>query len=1152
MEKSDDNEVFEDQDRGNDSAKDFIHDLDDNVVQVSSSKKRGRKKKSESTMKSTPQKSPDQNEMVTKRGRKRKSVNYFALANPDLDEMIDEKDENKSLIKENSQRKSVRTTRRKSSMSNRDIEKENVDVEVEAGGVHSQSNQGEDAVDTTKDAGANTSKNSDSEEHSIDTLDKDQEYETHVKKKKVYRRTGTTTNLMNTLFSQADFKINTPVTKEVSPSVIRRGRPSKSKKKKTEKNSETEDNIFVSQTTVTCAVCNKDLEKNSWKHHKQRFHNNLAWRVGEPALDLNNVEFVKYTLNALYLAKVPFHCDICDKAVKSVQGFLSHKSVCGRESEDVKVACEKCGRKMLPVSMQSHMRFYHENKDRVEEVPKRQSSTIVSGSRRQAAEKALKVIKVFNLETSEINSTFAKYFEDLPFISSKTATEMLQNQIETLNRVQCKYPDCNFECFTAKDIKNHLKFCVKRPDNGYVCKHCLLVQLNIADIIYHIESTHNVIIEDEKKPEEKPHFIPNVRKRPTKQNSKKVIVGEKDKLQKKVPKFLLPLDKNLNVIFRKAYEWTLKFCEMNYSKVLPEEHFPCLKSDWDYMDLEHAEEYLPQMPYSCDVGFETVSGFQDILQKDHAFRKFELFESYLENNGNSTIFCGGPVTALSWMPTPHEYGSLHQVVAVATKPHPDAEYETDMNYNEKCFIQFWDVGPLRNTHTSLFRPKQAFCLQFDHGPVWDLQWCPSNCFDLSEQADDSEKLRRLGVLAVAGSDSYVYIYSIPNFKESGQFYNARPVLILIRNVFEKEKLGNMDYYATRISWTKASGHRYLAVGYSNGEVAMYDLWSESGLLRYKTDDNIDVLTPYTVLEAHSHSVTAIALHHSHDGCKWLMTGSLDRTVRTWDLKEKRCVRTLKANIVNDAVWMTHWMCHIIGYDEASTIGNACSAIQQCKDGFSDTLYLFHCSSAITSLSTSDWLNGIIQGNSVGEIFATFPKQLMINLNWKNSKHSKLLFGYTTLVEKDKSIEERLKVNSEKQKALRNQLKVKTKITTKELPSDREVMHLDYNPHYFEYEPLVYHEMDDKYGLIFCDHKMKKWSDFPKSLQDQLSYSSERYSPSRPNMYPLQSITKIQFNMNRQASTYYVSGYQAGFIRLTYMKFLEDDPYVYNDSVNIKK
>ncbi|XP_045472452.1 general transcription factor 3C polypeptide 2-like isoform X2 [Harmonia axyridis] len=1102
-------------------------------------------------------------------GRKRKSVNYFNLANPDFDEVIEDKRNKvdvKSNVKKNSPLKSVKSPSKKSTLPHAEIKKrsvntvsknienqvtENQEDSTKAADISTLATRSENIeIKTEEDSEGGTPLNNVSSED----LDESQEFEIHVKKEKVYRRTGNTAQMTNTLYSQAQLSKNIS-----DPDVASNGSPASKKKKlgKTKKKIKTDDddaqNDFADQKTVTCAVCNKELDKSDWFYHKQRYHNNLAWRIGDPPLDLNNIDLVKQILNALYAQRKPFYCDTCDKSVKSVNGFLSHKSVCGKPSEDVKVACTYCSKRLLPVSMPSHIRLVHEDKDRVEIVAKKRTSALASGGKRQAAEKALKVIKNFNLETFGINTTFDKYFKELAFISSEEAEIMLINQIDESNRVQCKYPECNFECFTSKDIKNHLKFCVKKPDIGYVCRYCLLVQLNIADMIYHIETIHKVLVDVEEEYIEE-RVSNNVQKRDSKQNAsnkRKANSGEKDK-PKKYPQFLLPADKDKDFIFNKAHVWTKEFCENNFSLALPEEIFPCLKSNWDYMDLDASVEYLPGMPYSCDVGFETVVGFQDVLHKDHTFRKFEIFESYLENNGNSTIFCGGPVTALSWMPTPYNTDGIHQIVAVAVQHHPDDRFATNANYNEKCLIQFWDVGPLKNTDTSLFRPKQAFCMQFDHGPIWDLQWCPSNCYDLSDPPDDSDKLRRLGVLAVAGSDSWVYIYSIPNLKECGQFYNIRPVLILIRDVVEKGKSGSRAYYATRMSWTKAAGHKYLAVGYSNGQVAMYNLWSFSKVLRHKTNCSTDVLTPYTVLEAHCHSITAIALHHSHGGCRWLLTGSYDRTVRTWNVETKQCVRVLKGNIVNDAVWMTNWMCYIVGYDEASTIGNVCSVIYQCKEGLSDPLNLFHCSSSITSLSTSDWLNGIIQANAMGEVFATFPKQLMMNLNWKNLKNKKLLFGYTTLVEKNKTIEERLKLNSEKEKALRNQLKVKTKIKTEELPSNREVTHLDYNPHYFEYEPLVYHEMDEKYGLIFCDHKMQKWSDFPPKLQEHMSHSSEKYAPSRPNMYPIQSITKIQFNMNRQASTYYMSGYQAGFLRLTHLKFLDGDPSIVKDTLNKKK
>ncbi|KAK9888369.1 hypothetical protein WA026_000622 [Henosepilachna vigintioctopunctata] len=1152
-------------------------------------KKRGRKKKGEQNH-SQESFVETFDELKSRRGRKRKSVNYFALANPDVEDelnFISRKSDKSVNIVPNL--KDDRLSAKKiNSLKNGEIAKKKC-VPVDLGLETLQSTSSQDFSSNSSNLNSQTLDEPKTEVKTEgDTLilksvglkrgvDNEEEImandsnndncledmSTDLHKEKLYRKTGNTTQMLNTLFSQVDFQevivdgVQHPIIKKAK-SPAKRGRSAGKGKNKTVKNeiADTEElELKTLKTTVTCAVCKNEMDKNNWPYHKQRYHNNLAWRIGEPPLDLTNMDLVKQILNSLYLARKLFYCDKCDKAMKSVNGFLSHKSVCGKTVEAVRVPCQYCSRKMLPVSLPSHIRHHHEAIEGVEPKVKKKSnlSIAVANAKRKAAAKALKVIQHFNLEYSGIRSTFTKYFEDLSFISSDISTTMLQKQIIASKRVACKYPNCNFECVSAEDIKQHLKFCVNRPENGYVCKHCLFVQLTIADIIYHIETVHGVIIKEgedsDSEPVENP---PKAKVEKPKRGSRKKLTIEKEKsLPKKTPYFL-PTEKKLDQIFEKAYEWTLDFCEKNFCCPIPEENFPCLKANWDLMPVDTIQEYLPLMGYSCDVGFETVVDFQDVLHKDHTFRKFNLFESYLENNGNSTIFCGGPINSISWLPTPHTKNSVHQIVAVSTKKHPDSKYTNDANYNEKCLIQFWDVGPLKNLDTSMCRPRLGFCLSFDHGPVWDMQWCPSNCYDLDEPTEASDKFRRMGILAVAGSDSAIYIYSIPNFKASGLIYNSRPVMILNPMAVQEATFGNRKFYASRISWSKAPGHKYLAAGYTNGMVAIFYLSSTSEVLR-KNDSNIDTLIPYKTFQAHYHHISTITLHHLNDGCRWLLTGSYDRAVSLWDLNETSApVQTIKRNIVNDAIWMTNWLCHVIAYDEASTIGQASSIMQQTRDFLSDPLYLFHCSAAITSITGSDWLNGIIQANAVGEIFATFPKQIMMNLNWKYLKNKKLLFGYTTLVEKRKTVEERLRENSEKEMALRNQLTVKTVLKSGELPSNKEVTHLDYNPHYYEYEPLLYHEVDNKYGLIFCDHKMNCISDFPQSLRENMSFSSKMYASSKPNIYPLQAINRIQMNPNRQATTYYVTGYQAGFVRLTSMKFLNKDPQVIADSIELNE
>lgn len=114
--------------------------------------------------------------------------------------------------------------------------------------------------------------------------------------------------------------------------------------------------------TTTCAVCQMIMPTKSWKIHKHKQHNNLAWQVGEPALDLSNKSVVMGILNALYKSKKPLYCEKCGSSKKSVLGYLSHRSTCmksNEEKEDLKVQCPHCPAKILPVSMSYHLNTVH-------------------------------------------------------------------------------------------------------------------------------------------------------------------------------------------------------------------------------------------------------------------------------------------------------------------------------------------------------------------------------------------------------------------------------------------------------------------------------------------------------------------------------------------------------------------------------------------------------------------------------------------------------------------------------------------------------------------------------------------------------------------------------------------------------------------------
>lgn len=133
--------------------------------------------------------------------------------------------------------------------------------------------------------------------------------------------------------------------------------------------------------------------------------------------------------------------------------------------------------------------------------------------------------------------------------------------------------------------------------------------------------------------------------------------------------------------------------------------------------------------------------------------------------GEATIYCGGSITALAWLPTPYNHENQTQILAVAALNDADKEYILGKTYNEPYVVQFWSFGELKWPEKQDLSPSLLFGLALNVGPVWHLEWCPSGCMDVL----DDDRLR-LGLLAVATSDSFVYIYCVDNVKEDDDRY----------------------------------------------------------------------------------------------------------------------------------------------------------------------------------------------------------------------------------------------------------------------------------------------------------------------------------------------------------------------------------------------
>ncbi|CAG9861375.1 unnamed protein product [Phyllotreta striolata] len=841
---------------------------------------------------------------------------------------------------------------------------------------------------------------------------------------------------------------------------------------------------LVVDGNVTCAKCNETMPRDSWPPHKAK-HNNLAWRVGDHPLDLNDEAFVVRTLKGLVKAKKPLFCEKCGASKKSVAGMLSHMGACGNE-ENAKIKCEICGREMLPYSLPIHMRAHEAAKRAPKATDHFDVDLNSSSTKRRAATKALNRLKEF---TSDLSDTSKHFVKQINFEEDNSLVSYLHKELEENDVLKCMFDNCGFSSREVESLVSHLNNCPHKPEEYYLCKTCFRVERSESEMIKHINSSHDIKLrmkvdtdyvvcdEDERTAHEEDVI-----------ETRRSVTKKGDCTNKKTrPLFINNVSKkmkNLHELFSHAFQYTYEFVEKNYNQNDLFPSFKCKETDWSLISEDRLEDYIPSAELSCDVATLKTAGMVKECE-NYTFKKYELFE--IEQNDDSTmIFCGAPIRCMAWLPTPYDSLNRAQILAVGTGKDFDEKHLLSENRPEATVVQFWNFGALKDGRTPS-KPTLDFCLGIDEGPVWHLEWCPSGCCDV----DGTVEWNRRGLLAVGGSSMDVNVYSIPVFNEdkTGLFYKAKPVLTL-KLVVDEQNL-KRKVFPTKISWSKVSGHNYIAVGYSDGTVAVYNLLALS-------DNPSSILLPYKVLKNHSHYISALFFIPLSEGNRWLVSSSFDRNVYICDLYNNDKFSCKRGKVIVDGSWMLNWLCFLLGCDEATSLVQPIVAAYSCREYLYSACNLSYSLSTVLTISASDWLNAFVHGNETGEIIFALQHQMLYD-NEKQRRHfdNRYLASYVRLI--DKTLQPGVDI---------------AKLET-------ETWH----------EPLAYKEATRKYGVIFCDTV----SNFKKQMVQSNS------EPSRTNLYPLSAVNKVSFNPNRQACLHYASGYQVGFIRLHCLNFLKNYP-----------
>nr|XP_049465459.1 uncharacterized protein LOC120955022 isoform X2 [Anopheles coluzzii] len=556
-----------------------------------------------------------------------------------------------------------------------------------------------------------------------------------------------------------------------------------------------------------------------------------------------------------------------------------------------------------------------------------------------------------------------------------------------------------------------------------------------------------------------------------------------------------------------SVKWTHEFRRDHYTARLL---FSELRPDVDtsfFRSLHDLHNYLPNTARSMryvqcnskvyDPGY-TAEPFKNRWQQMGTFEGEALGCEQL-------FFTGGPVVSLDWLPLPDGVPpDADQFLAIACKQTYDEYYsceELAVPQPRKCLVQIWNVGPLQNPSLSKItarNPRLAFAIPCDYGPIWQIAFCPSGCYNDPAQGDDFD---RLGLLAVAGSDGDVHLYALsrsmaemPEDTKPGtppRVLPLRPVMLLSLSfttppTHDGPAADFTGRSVLRIAWSREKCHNVLAAGYSNGVVAVWNLAAKSTLL-CGTKEGIRTLLPvHRILHSSSSCITALDLHYS-SGTRFLVVCNADRRLKVYDLRcglyqPLESLSTIVRSRMPALRWMLHFPVLVIAYDDALCIDRCAYTVHQPREIGLRMFGIFTLGAEMTDLGMNDWLSMNAVSTSGGDLVCHRPVPFVFGMNYK-----KMAQVLTTTIS--------MKLKPENDSA----------------------------------DVSRYDAFSEEYGLLFSD------TDKVPTAMDTASLHLKTWRRGKLGHYPAVRLNQIRWNPNTTSYAYYAIGYQAGFVRVRVLR-----------------
>lgn len=482
------------------------------------------------------------------------------------------------------------------------------------------------------------------------------------------------------------------------------------------------------------------------------------------------------------------------------------------------------------------------------------------------------------------------------------------------------------------------------------------------------------------------------------------------------------------------------------------------------LNSEATDPYTPRLLASNKFFVKVVRkyrkkfGSTEVSAKD-TWNSLERFEA-TKSDDSIVIFTGGPVLSMAWIPVPDDH--MSQLLAVCCRNDLSDDILLNNTQPTKCLIQIWNFNKLKNgyvRHCQL--PNLLYSVAYDHGPVIQMEFCPSGGF-----TED-----RLGLLAVSSCDGHVDILSLPkNFTCDNSTIQSLVFAIQPSLTLTCERDQPLGVLMTKLAWSQVCtprppslncvqlrltlnisqslGHTKLAGGFANGLVAIWNLKNLETPHTCREVDGVPTVLPTDLFYAGNKTIrrtiefravfffllknrpffSVLEFHHDErNEARWLIAGSHDRKVKFFDTHNVHVeISTVLAHSrVVAGTWPMHWSTFLLGMDNAYSISKSLPpsllsvsmehfkfpspfsaevsgiAVKQPLDIGCRSASFYSCVGSTCDISFNNWLNTYVFVTSYGDIHVGYAGQ-MVSGFCETRRHRSIL-GYTDCVDANRSI-----------------------------------------------------------------------------------------------------------------------------------------------------